>query len=64
MSAETSVEGWMEDGRNRDVSSDRDMNIVLNWGWLEDLFNLIVSVNGSVAAYESLPADRVIQYMP
>ena len=62
--AETSIEGWLEDGRNRDVGSDRDMNIVINWGWMEDLFNLIISLNGSVTAYEALPADQVIQYMP
>lgn len=62
--AETTTEGWLEDGRNRDVWSERDINIVINWPWLEDLLNLIVSINGSVPAYEALPADRVIQYMP
>ncbi|KAK9867544.1 hypothetical protein WJX84_012100 [Apatococcus fuscideae] len=61
---ETTVEGWLEDGHNEDIWSDRDMNIVINWAWLEDLLNLIVSINGSVPAYEALPADRVIQYMP
>ena len=64
MLAETTVEGWLNDGHNEDIWSDRDMNIVINWAWLEDLFNLIVSINGSVPAYEALPADRIIQYMP
>ncbi len=54
----------MEDGRNRDVGSDRDMNIVINWGWMEDLFNLILSLEGNVEAYEALAPDQVIQYMP
>ncbi|KAK9867540.1 hypothetical protein WJX84_005827 [Apatococcus fuscideae] len=61
---ETTTEGWLEDGRNSDVWSERDINIVINWPWLEDLLNLIVSINGSVPVYEALPADRVIQYMP